>query len=198
MKQLGLAVIGAIVLLLGSSAHASDYGCKVLLCLANPNGSRAVSECRPPIDQLFNDLARGRPFPTCELAQAPSGGRSWAQQGTSYYDPCPAGTTALSSGLNAVQGGPVPPWDGDGSIYYVGIGEGDGLSPGFGESYSPMPAKVCVGNLVGATSASSGSGEGLETRSAGVYDRVGSLDAQGSPNIIDVFVDSSLYRRVRW
>ena len=85
-----------------------------------------------------------------------------------------------------------------GSTYYIGIGEGDGLSPSSGESYSPMPGKVCVGNLVGATSVFSGRGESFETTSAGVYDRVVLLDAQQSPNVIDVFVDSSLYRRVRW
>ncbi len=195
--RIGLAITGTIGLLIGPPASASDYGCKVLLCLANPNGARAVSECRPPIDQLFTDLARGRPFPTCDLAQSSSGTQSWAQQGLSYYDPCPTGTTALANGMQAVQGTPLPPINGYGS-YYSGIGDGDGQSPASGESYSPMPGKVCVGNHIGTTSVSSGSGESFETMAVGVYDRVVLLDAQRSPNVIDVYVDSSLYRRVRW
>ena len=29
------------------------WGCEVLLCLSNPNGPRAVAECRPPIGNWF-------------------------------------------------------------------------------------------------------------------------------------------------
>ena len=197
MKRLFLGLAAAVAMFVGPAAHASDYGCKVLLCLANPNGPRAVSECVPPINQLFRDLARGRSFPTCELAESPSGGgRSWAQRGVSYYDPCPGGTTALASGSYAVLGGATPP--SYGSLYYTGIGDGEGLYPSHGDNYRPMPGKVCVGNLVGNTSVMTGYGDGYSSVSSGVYDRVEMLDAQGSPNIIDVFVDSTLYRRVRW
>ena len=50
---------------------ASDYGCRVLLCLANPDGPTAVAMCIPPITQLWRDLARvpPRPFPTCDEAR---------------------------------------------------------------------------------------------------------------------------------
>ena len=183
---------GALLAGSAMAANASDYGCKVLLCLANPNGPKAVSECVPPINQLFRDLARGRAFPTCDLASAPGGpgGRSWAQQNFSYYDVCPSGTTALSSGLYAVQG--------SATLVYRGIGEGDGMSPGSGDDYTPLPGKVCVGNKVGDTYVSMGSGDDYSSYAAGVYDRVVMLDPAGSPNIIDVYVDSALYRRVRW
>lgn len=193
------AVYAALACLMAApAAHASDYGCKVLLCLANPNGPKAVSECVPPINQLFHDLARGRSFPTCDLASSPSapGGPSWAQQGMSYYDTCPSGTTALPSGTYAIQGGPTPTPSG---TYYTGIGEGDGMSPSsFGDSSSPMPGKVCVGSKVADSWVATGYGDSYSTVPVGVYDRVVLLDPQGSPNIIDVFVNSSLYRRVRW
>ena len=45
-----------------------DYGCTVLLCLANPNGPKAVAECVPSINRLYNDLAHGRAFPTCVMS----------------------------------------------------------------------------------------------------------------------------------
>jgi hypothetical protein len=84
-------------------------------------------------------------------------------------------------------------------VVYAGIGEGDGMTPDWsGDSYIPLPSKVCVGNKVGDTWVAVGSGDSSGTYAAGVYDRVVMLDPAASPNVIDVFVDSSLYRRVRW
>ncbi len=62
--------LAAFVALTGScpAAHAVD-GCTVLLCLAAPKWS-AIPQCVPPIRQLFHDLARGRSFPTCQMANA--------------------------------------------------------------------------------------------------------------------------------
>lgn len=63
------------------------WGCEVLLCLANPNGPRAVSECRPPIDKLFKCLADPKhpcKFPTCPMA----GEGNYAAQLTDGFDPC--------------------------------------------------------------------------------------------------------------
>lgn len=179
------------------TAHASDHGCKVLLCLANPNGPKAVSECVPDINQLFHDLAKGRPFPACEMASAPgnNGGPSWAQQGYSYYDPCPEGTRALESGALAVQGNTGTPKHLYNTEANAGIGEGDGLSPG---DDAGLGQKVCVGNQVGTSYISNYDGYRTRSSMVGVYDRVVLLDPAGSPNIIDVFVNNALYRRVRW
>lgn len=49
-----------------TTAHAVD-GCLVLLCLAAPSW-RAIPQCVPPVQQLFRDLARGKPFPTCSMS----------------------------------------------------------------------------------------------------------------------------------
>jgi hypothetical protein len=51
-----------------TTARAVD-GCLVLLCLAAPSW-RAIPQCVPPVKQLFRDLARGRPFPTCGMSGA--------------------------------------------------------------------------------------------------------------------------------
>lgn len=48
-----------------SKARADDWGCQVLLCLSNPGGPMQFAECVPPVQRLWNELARGRPFPTC-------------------------------------------------------------------------------------------------------------------------------------
>ncbi|MBB4571138.1 hypothetical protein [Rhizobium leucaenae] len=48
-----------------SYARAEDWGCKVILCLSNPGGPTQYAECRPPISRLWQELAKGRSFPTC-------------------------------------------------------------------------------------------------------------------------------------
>jgi len=62
--------VGAIALasLLGypEPSHAVD-GCLVLLCFAAPSWS-AIEQCVPPIRQVLDDLAHGRPFPSCSMS----------------------------------------------------------------------------------------------------------------------------------
>lgn len=58
----------ALIALAPTPARAVD-GCLVLLCLAAPSW-RAVPQCVPPVQQLFRDLARGKPFPTCSMSGA--------------------------------------------------------------------------------------------------------------------------------
>ena len=70
-------VLPSLLCLLAMPARAVD-GCKVLLCLAAP-GWRSISECVPTINQLYRDLARGKPFPTCSMAGAGnSANNAWA------------------------------------------------------------------------------------------------------------------------
>ena len=170
-----------------ASAHASDYGCRVLLCLSNPAGPMAVSACVPPISQLWRDLAHvpPRPFPTCDEARP-----AYALQNTTYYDPCPEGTIALENGLFAIQQG-AP----DGTVPSVGIGTGDGLYPTVD---AMLGSKVCVGQQTGQVGMSSGTGENATWMLVNVYDRMAVLDPATSPRVIDVYLDDALYRRVRW
>jgi hypothetical protein len=50
----------------------------VLLCLAAPNW-RAIPQCVPPITEVLRDLARGKPFPTCDMAGAGNSAQhTWA------------------------------------------------------------------------------------------------------------------------
>jgi hypothetical protein len=64
---LGLLLAAAAVLH-STPARAVD-GCLVLLCLAAPSW-RAIPQCVPPVQQLFKDLAKGKPFPTCSMSGA--------------------------------------------------------------------------------------------------------------------------------
>lgn len=194
MKKTTIA-IGAFLTILSGAAHADDYGCTVLLCLANPAGPKAAPYCVPFIVRLFSDLARGRAFPTCDTGNAAS-----VRQGFSYYDYCPEGLSALAPGQYAVQGTGTPTGRyNPPTQYYTGIGEGDGAGvPGPGAG-GGMPPKVCVGKRVGSVYVSVPSDDyNSQMALAGVYDQVVPLAAQGSPRIIDVFVDGKFQSRVRW
>jgi hypothetical protein len=68
LGSLGVALVFVASSVVPTPARAVD-GCLVLLCLAAPSW-RAIPQCVPPVRQLFRDLARGRPFPTCAMAGA--------------------------------------------------------------------------------------------------------------------------------
>jgi hypothetical protein len=202
--------IAAFILISAAiQSHASDWGCKVLMCLANPNGSEAVSECVPPMQQLWAALHKTPPdpFPSCDMA-----GASYARQGISYYDPCPSGSTALDAGAYAIQAtsGVTPvSWSPDLSqnsaqvsaqIVYTGIGSGDGFTPRVSsDAVTPLPSKICVGAQTGTTWTQVTDSDGNTTlQMVAMYDQVAVLSPAGSPRIIDVFIDHQLFRRVRW
>ncbi|WEF31472.1 hypothetical protein [Pseudoduganella chitinolytica] len=172
-------------------AQASDHGCKVLLCLANPQGPMAVAECVEPIRKLYRDLARGRAFPGCSMASAPSGtpaGRSWAQYGVSFYDPCPPGTSALAQGALAAGGAGA-------SSVYTGTGDG---GDGYGYDHSSLPAKVCVGRPTGETWVNVGEGDGMSTVAVTTYDNIVVMQPVAQPYHADIYIDSAFSHRVRW
>jgi hypothetical protein len=72
VKLLAVAVLGLAPL----AAHADDWACEVVLCLANPAGAMAVSQCVPPIKKLYKELAKGHAFPTCNMNSTTSQGNS--------------------------------------------------------------------------------------------------------------------------
>jgi hypothetical protein len=71
-KFIAAAVLGIAPL----AAHADTWACEVVLCLSNPAGATAVSQCVPPIKKLFKNLAKGRAFPTCNMNSDASQGNS--------------------------------------------------------------------------------------------------------------------------
>ena len=75
--QATLALLIGAAAFLSKPARAVD-GCLVLLCLAAPSWS-AIPQCVAPVRQLFRDLARGKPFPSCAMSgSGSSAGNAWA------------------------------------------------------------------------------------------------------------------------
>lgn len=178
-------------LLSGSGyANASEYGCKVLLCLASPasnGGATGVAECVPPITQLYHDLSRGHPFPSCDLADG-NDGSAYANQVYDPYDPCPDPLKPATTGHYVVQGQrklvKSSAWPSGSSSYLL--------------SERPMKSgtsgmRACVGASVG--SYMSGSYNNQDT--VNVFDRVQWQKAQ-NPRAIDVYINNTFLQRVRW
>jgi len=82
MKKL---LFSLVFFFISSAAIASDWGCQVVLCLSNPGGPTQFKECVEPIEKLWEHLAKGKPFPTCE-----EGGISMSKIGYEPYEECPA------------------------------------------------------------------------------------------------------------
>jgi hypothetical protein len=180
-----------------ANAQASQYGCTVLLCLSNPAGPTAVAECVPPIRQLWRDLARGRPFPTCEEAN----GSALAGLVTEPYDPCPAGSHALPAGAFAA----VPEAGLPASQYltpqqfFVGIGEGNQTSELW--SVTPISAtdvsrsKVCVvGEPIGTGLGLVNTNDSTTIAEVPIYGAVRLLEPQ--PARIRVIVNGEVFTTV--
>ncbi|HEY8097009.1 MAG TPA: hypothetical protein VIE65_13080 [Methylobacter sp.] len=69
-----IGLIGTLFAFSGT-AQADDWGCQVLLCLANPKGAMAVTPCVPPIMKLLQEMAK--PWssfspPTCDMSSGSS------------------------------------------------------------------------------------------------------------------------------
>ncbi len=99
-----VAVLGVFA---AATARAAD-GCLILVCLAAPSW-RAIPECVPPVQQLFKDLARGKPFPTCGMSGA---GNEASHAWSSAPAFCPPQYTRVIEG----ESGPVYQCDYSGAI----------------------------------------------------------------------------------
>jgi hypothetical protein len=60
----GLFVVGTA--LCAQQARADQWGCEVLLCMSNPAGPEAVSQCVSPMERFYNVLKHGGSRPTCD------------------------------------------------------------------------------------------------------------------------------------
>lgn len=191
-------------------------GCKILLCLANPNGPEAVAQCVQPIETLWHILDQDPPgqIPVCPMASTP-GNKNYATQTVNYYSACPAGTTALPAGAQAaLQGQPVTyDWTRDGddgysmqlSGVYTGIGDGDGLTPDYGGrdgEFTPLQPMTCVGQQVGTiTPKASNTAWGWYGATPGaipVYNKITTIQPGTNGRAIDVFINNALHNVVHY
>ena len=175
------------------NTHQAPWGCTVLLCLANPNGPTAVSQCVAPIRQLWRDLRRGRPFPTCPMARGPQGG-AFARLGYDAYEPCPPGTTELEPGRQvqaAIVRTQAPSAPDPSALQDPAPTTGPiTVSPnssdlGLAATSNTLPPRVCGGRLIGERMIV----DQDAIRIVSIYDELTLLPASSAPQFVEVFVD---------
>ncbi|RJP62615.1 MAG: hypothetical protein C4535_20780 [Comamonadaceae bacterium] len=78
LANVATGLLLTLALLAPTAARAVD-GCLVLLCFAAPSW-KSIPQCVPPIRQVLRDLARGKGFPSCDMAGAGnSANHAWAR-----------------------------------------------------------------------------------------------------------------------
>ena len=157
--------------------------------------------------KLYRDLARGKPFPTCSMANTPGNSGNYAKRTSSWYDLCPAGTWALPAGQFAVQATAqeAGQYRGNKSIrrsidqraVLLGIGENPQPNTDQSGANTGSP-KICVANPVGATNRYYGMGDNSYSITATLYERVVSVPMSSSNRTIDVYINNQITRRVFW
>lgn len=171
-------------------AQASEFGCKILLCLAAPasiGGPWSIPECVPDLRRLFDMLWDGDPFPTCDFVDG-GDGRTHANMVYDYFDPCPEGTMAVQPGTMVVEGKSNPSnyWNGGFDII------GTPIRSEVQDDRGPPSARACTGPVLGSYDTNHGDGDTIY-----VYDRVVWMQPQ-NPSGIDVYVNNKWWQRVRY
>lgn len=91
------ATLLALLLALPTTSFAAD-GCMVLLCLAAPSWQN-IGQCVDPVRQVLRDLARGKPFPSCDMSGA---GNSASNQPANAPAFCPPQYTHSYANMESV------------------------------------------------------------------------------------------------
>lgn len=101
------------VLLSVAKANDDNWACEVVLCLSNPEGATAVAPCVPPMKKLWRELAKGNPFPKCNMG----GDGNGAEHRSASVGFCPAGYIVRSEKKS---GGSRCMFDGAVTVYIGG------------------------------------------------------------------------------
>lgn len=181
ITRLSKIILITCLLLNHQTAFADEWGCQVLLCMADPGGPTTQAECKPPIEKLWTWLKKGRAFPTCEEAGDPaSSAGSYTKQVYDFFDPCPEHYKAMKGYVAEPNGGDLNSLSAKDALYSVGQG---GRVPG---------RLACVRNQIGSYYTV----VNYLGQYVNIYDDIIWQDPQ-SPNAIDVYVDAKLYKRIR-
>lgn len=92
MRRVTTMLSAGLASLLALTAETkAEWACEVALCLSNPAGPMAVSQCVPPITKLYEHLAKGRAFPLCQSAD---GHVNFTRYGMERWERCSDGSQA--------------------------------------------------------------------------------------------------------
>ncbi|AJW93601.1 putative secreted domain protein (plasmid) [Burkholderia gladioli] len=187
-------VVWVLLALPSQSVYADDYPCRVALCVPSPTNPWSIAACVPALERLFDDLAHGRGWPTCE-----GSGVSMNYVNTPF-DPCQGGLNEAGPGAWVIEGKKQPNHP---TWFYT-----DPASYGISPSASPQQSAggdavanaslACVGKLMGTYRTYVGQyNRDYQEVNVAVYDQIVWQKPQ-SPWAIDVYQNGQFSRRVHW
>lgn len=200
--------------LVAVGAAEDTWPCEVLLCLSNPAGPKAVTECVPPINKLEAEMKKPRfQFPECKDAND-AGTRAVMNQ--ACYDVCPSGYGELPGGMPALS---QAAYDGGklGGSYYtddgeyirwkgtvnIGLADEKACTAASLFSNNASQTKTCVKNLRNTVNlyVATGADDGGNYKyslinNVGVYEDVIVLQPFGTSSVVDIYIDGAFYKRV--
>lgn len=191
-----------------SPAHADDYGCKVLLCLADASGPMTQNECKPPIRRFIEGQSKHPrdPFPTCE-----EGAPAMMKPAMRMFDACPEGTDTLPSNRMALQLTPIvysqltnaprsgPSINIPGVMPVIQLPKGMAIRRGIGEgdqNNGTQRDKVCVGKALGLMMVDTGAEQ--QSLQVEAFEQVTTMAPAVSPRVVDVYISGKLFRSTRY
>lgn len=190
-EKIEVLALFVLLMLFVSGAHAGEHGCKVLLCLSNPasnGGPTGVAECVEPIHRLYQDLAHGKPFPTCDLVDG-NNGSSYARIVHEPFDPCPDDAPELAMKDEYIV---------QGALQDDGVFTLDGQPVLVEDRSNFARTRACVGDPQGRYTVSYYDGAGPSSYPVSVYRKIVWQRRYRLTRAIDVYIDNHFYQRVRW
>ncbi|MCW3632846.1 hypothetical protein [Burkholderia cenocepacia] len=187
-------VVWALLAVPSPSAYADDYPCRVALCVPSPTNPWSIAACVPALERLFDDLAHGRGWPTCE------GSGVSMNYVMTPFDPCQGGLQEAGPGAWVIEGKSrpkQPTWFYADPASY-GISPSSSPQQSAGGDAGPNASLACVGKLMGTYRTYVGQYNSYyDEVNVAVYDQIVWQKPQ-SPWAIDVYQSGRFSRRVHW
>ncbi|WP_321944846.1 hypothetical protein [Burkholderia cenocepacia] len=187
-------VVWALLAVPSPSAYADDYPCRVALCAPSPENPWSIAACVPALERLFDDLAHGRGWPTCE------GSGVSMNYVITPFDPCQGGLQEAGPGAWVIEGKSrpkQPTWFYADPASY-GISPSSSPQQSAGGDAGPNASLACVGKLMGTYRTYVGRYNSYyDEVNVTVYDQIVWQKPQ-SPWAIDVYQSGRFSRRVHW
>lgn len=191
MRSFKIAAAFVIIVITATAsqdASADNWGCTVLLCLADASGPMTQPDCRAPIQKLYRELALGRGMPSCSQN---AGEGNFAKLSANPYPLCPQGLQEFT-GWVASADRRQSPWLAAGYADLYGSGRG-------------YYAKACVGKFETTYKVpqkctwNGDSGEScVAAYTVNVFDSVERLEPSQKLRAIDVYQNHELTHRVHY
>lgn len=195
IRTLGILLLLSVSALSWAGYKDGESGCRLVLCLANPNGPMSAVECIQDVQELYHQWEKGNPAPPCQEAKDLG---TYYTRRNDHYQLCPAGTTD-SRNLNLtntyivdqntrIKSAPLHQY----------LNNPASAESGRNSKDDEATALACVGGEHRTkTFCRSGSGDDCDWVTVHIYQNVAWRPYKASPHVADVYIDNKIFHRAR-